>query len=350
MKSLSKILLLSLVIFAISSCNKDDDSGIPDPQATVSLNYPAMIIANQGNFGSANATVDFYETSNGETHKGIFSLVNSESLGDTHHSSTVIGNSVYLVVNGSGKIEVVNKQNFNSEAMINGLASPRFICEVSESKAYVSDISSAKIAILNTESNTVTGYIDFPDYYSEHMVKIGDEVFVSAPNRDKIYIINTSMETVSDSILLSEGTNSMLMDANNKLWVFCTGYWDGEQPPAVHRIDPQTREIEVSIVIEGSYIYPGAMDISANGEIVYVLAYDLYKMPVSAITFPSETFIPSDGRSFSALAVNKQNGEIALADAVDFSSNGVVYRYTSEGELVNSIEAGVIPGHILYVD
>ena len=58
--------------------------------------------------------------------------------------------------------------------------------------------------------------------------------------------------------------------------------------------------------------------------------------------------IPAEGKMFYKLFVNPQNGDIYLSDAKSYTVNGTVYRYSSDGVLLSSFDAGICPGFMLF--
>ena len=45
-----------------------------------------------------------------------------------------------------------------------------------------------------------------------------------------------------------------------------------------------------------------------------------------------------------AFPVNPANGEVYIADAIDYQQQGKIYRYSPEGELLDEFYVGIIPG------
>jgi hypothetical protein len=44
------------------------------------------------------------------------------------------------------------------------------------------------------------------------------------------------------------------------------------------------------------------------------------------------------------LTVSPKNGDVYVADAIDYQQQGMIYRYTEAGELVDEFYVGIIPG------
>ncbi|MDE7119376.1 MAG: YncE family protein, partial [Muribaculaceae bacterium] len=44
------------------------------------------------------------------------------------------------------------------------------------------------------------------------------------------------------------------------------------------------------------------------------------------------------------LTVNPRNGEVYVADAIDYQQQGMIYRYSTAGELIDQFYAGITPG------
>jgi hypothetical protein len=67
-------------------------------------------------------------------------------------------------------------------------------------------------------------------------------------------------------------------------------------------------------------------------------------MDVTAERVPVRPVIESRGTKYYGLTVSPTNGDIYVADAIDYQQQGAVYRYTAEGELVDEFYVGIIPG------
>ena len=50
------------------------------------------------------------------------------------------------------------------------------------------------------------------------------------------------------------------------------------------------------------------------------------------------------GTIYYGLTVNPANGEVYIADAIDYQQQGMIYRYSLDGELIDEFYVGIIPG------
>jgi len=71
-------------------------------------------------------------------------------------------------------------------------------------------------------------------------------------------------------------------------------------------------------------------------------------MNIFSETLPSTAFIPQAGYFFYRMGVNPFNNEVFVTDARDYLQKGIVLRYSSEGSLLSSMEADVIPGNMFF--
>ena len=67
-------------------------------------------------------------------------------------------------------------------------------------------------------------------------------------------------------------------------------------------------------------------------------------MNVDAKTLPSSPFIPFQDTKYYGLTINPKNEEVYVADAIDYSQQGMIYRYSPTGELIDNFYVGVTPG------
>ena len=72
-------------------------------------------------------------------------------------------------------------------------------------------------------------------------------------------------------------------------------------------------------------------------------------MPVIAEALPPAAFIQSGDRLFYKLMAGPR-GIVAVTDAIDYQQKGDLLIYNSKGELIDSEQAGIIPGFMLYMN
>ena len=70
----------------------------------------------------------------------------------------------------------------------------------------------------------------------------------------------------------------------------------------------------------------------------------VWRLPVTADKFPVKPFLPYNNTLYYGLTINPVNSEVYIADAIDYVQNGVVLRYSPDGELLDEFYVGIIPG------
>ena len=144
-------LLVALVI--ISACETDSE---PNNGGSVQADNKVLVLC-EGAFQGNSASVSVYDPSDETLENNAFEAVNGYNPGDVLQSAAVDGETVYLVLNNSAKIEVMDKSSLVADAPINGLISPREMVIVSGAKAYVSNLFSNSVQIVDLTSSSVTG-------------------------------------------------------------------------------------------------------------------------------------------------------------------------------------------------
>ena len=67
-------------------------------------------------------------------------------------------------------------------------------------------------------------------------------------------------------------------------------------------------------------------------------------MSVDADRVPVRPFLKYSNTIYYGLTVDPKNGDVYVADAIDYQQDGIVYRYTKEGKLIDKFYVGIIPG------
>ncbi len=264
------------------------------------------------------------------------------------NSAEVNGDNVYVVVNNSGKIEVLDKSTLKSVSTISGLISPRYISFVSSSKAYVTSMYSDSVIIINLTDNTISGYINIRRS-SESIAVTAGKAFVANWVRGKeVIVINTLTDKVVDSIEVGIEPESMVIDKNNMLWVLCNGGWTRENFAELTEINTITNGVVRRLEFPSKLDSPSCLRIDGKGETLYYLKSGVQKLDITDSSLPSVPFIPESDHSFYKIGINPVNNDIFLTDALDYQQRGYLLYYKNDGTPVSSARADLIPGYMCF--
>ena len=146
-------LYILLTVTLINSCSSGPDRPVNNP-----LFDDGYFVTNEGNFGSGNGSVSFI-SNNGSVQNDVFYNTNMFYLGDVVQSMTTANDKGYIVVNNSGKVEVVDMDSMNHIKTIENVGSPRYFTQVTQDKAYLSDWNSNSVHIIDLTTDNVYGSI-----------------------------------------------------------------------------------------------------------------------------------------------------------------------------------------------
>jgi DNA-binding beta-propeller fold protein YncE len=258
----------------------------------------------------------------------------------------VINGKGYVVVNNSGKIEIVNMNDFKSIGTITGFNSPRYILQTAPDKAYVTDLYSNSISVVNLTTGMISAKISCLGW-TEQLVKAGNNVFVTNPDKGKVYVINSLTDVIIDSIAVTKGAGSAVIDNAGKLWVMCSGSSSSSINGALHKINTGTDSIESTFAFTASDS-PGRLTKNGAGDTLFYLNKGINKMAASSSSLPSSIFIPEGGRNLYGLGIDPLSSKIYAADAIDYVQSGKIYVYNTSGQQLAAFLAGIIPGGFLF--
>ena len=347
---------LFIVLFALlmSACGPKD----PLPNQDDVIVGKGVFVLNEGNFGYANASLTFYNPTVDTVANNLFYRVNGAPIGDVGQSMALVDGYLYIVVNNSkyiykmdaGTLVVDTTQPYKLQDFI----SPRYMMPVAADKAYVSDIVGTQLWIINPQDMTHTGTIDMGKS-TETMVQFGRELFVTNWSRyyvqgmvnNTVQVVNIDNDIKVADIEVGYEPNGMVVDKNGFIWVLCEGdVNDATVPSTLWKINPNTKESTLAVTYEKKALN---LAIDPTGTyLYYVYGGDLRRASVDQPEAEDSFVIPAEGKMFYKIAVNPNNGDIYLSDAKTYTMNGTVYRYSSDGVLLNSFDAGICPGFMLF--
>ncbi len=338
-----KLIVFVLLITLFVSCKKNEDG-----PAGSFLTGNGVFVVNEGNFMGGNGSLSFFSNDSSKIYNDLFKNVNGRPLGDVPNSMEIQGNLGYIVVNNSGKIEVIDISTLESVKSITGLVSPRNIGFTGSGKAYVTSIYSDSLSIIDAGTNTISGYINLRRS-SESIIVSGSRAFVANwVGGNEVMVINTANDEVIDSIEVGIEPESMAIDRNNMLWVLCNGGWTRENFAELDGINTMTLAVDKRIVFPSKEQSPACLKTDGSGEFLYYLESGVRKMSIDDAVVPSDPLIPESGHYFYKLGVDPATNDIFVTDAVDYQQRGYLLSFDQTGALSSSQLAGIIPGSVCF--
>ncbi|MFP5471547.1 MAG: YncE family protein [Bacteroidia bacterium] len=343
-----KIIHIAFLVLVFISCKKKEIGPQLIDDAQFSYSEKSVIIGCEGNFGWGNASISVYNSNKKTISNSAFKAVNGFGMGDVLQSISEINDKLYFVMNNSGKIIVTNKSTLHYEAEITGFTSPRYIQQVSATKAYVSDLYANKIWIFDLTTNKIVGEI-VVDGWTEKMTLIGEKVYVCLLSSNKVLVINTNTDGIEQEIVVGKNPNSLVVDVNNHLWVLSSGGFN-EELARLDKINPIDNSILKTHTFSELSMSPSSLLIDETGEQFYFMNNGIYSMTIYDIEIPTIALVEEDNCLFYGLGLDKETNEIYVSDAIDYVQPGKVFRYSKEGVLLDEFSVGIIPQHFQFVN
>lgn len=343
------LLFLSVLMFLATGCMRwDYDS----TQEEFDINQKGLFIVCEGNFQYGNASLSFYDPQDNQCLNEVFYQANSMKLGDVAQSMTVFDGKGWIVVNNSHVVFAIDLNSFKEVGRIVNLPSPRYLHFVDNRKAYVSQLWDNRIIIVDPQKFEITGYITVPDMSlqsgsTEQMVQVGKYVYCSCWSyQNKIIKIDTEIDEVVGQLIVGIQPKSLVADKNNRLWTITDGGYEGSpygyEAPALISIDVERFEVDAIFPFSKGDT-PRDLKLNGEGDTLYWINDAVWRMDITSSRLPVSPFIESRDTKYYALSVNPSDGDVYVADAIDYQQSGIVYRFSSHGLLIDEFYVGVTP-------
>ncbi len=144
---------------------------------------------------------------------------------------------------------------------------------------------------------------------------------------------------------------------NGNVWVMCSGRgfngWPVPDDTEGHLlcIDPGDYSILHDFEFPSTSQHPEKLVADNEGEVLYYNYTDgIYKFNVNGGSLEDEPLIARTAM-FYGLGFDAVDNVIYASDPLDYVQNGIVYRYdASNGSVIDSLDAGIIPGEFLFTE
>ncbi|MFB1022593.1 MAG: hypothetical protein QMC40_07525, partial [Vicingaceae bacterium] len=286
-----KQLIYVLILVVVFSCRKDDNADGP-----VEIDNANVLILNEGNFNFGNASLSLYNDRDNSVDNKIFqSNNNGRPIGDVVQSATQIGDELFVVVNNSSKIEVLNASTLQSKTSIQQLNSPRYIEVATTQKAYVSDLYEDKLYIIDPTNHSVTKTIETKGWIEEMAIANG-KLYLTHVDSNQVWVLDSTTDSLLYKIDVHIQPQFIEVDADDNVWVSCSGGFNGGKSALYHI---QTSNDSIVSILEGIAVEDKIGEIEMNStkdELYYIGKNGLYKMSINDLQLPENSFIDQNLR------------------------------------------------------
>lgn len=352
--------LFGLIAVLTFSCTKDPGPETPSKQDTL-VRAAGVYVLNEGLYNGNNSSLTRYTFSDSAVSAGIFMQQNGRGLGDTGSDLAVYGSKMYIVVNVSSQLEVVDAHSCVSLKQIplfdgNQPRQPRKIAFYG-AKAFLCNFDGS-VAVIDTASLTVEKYIQAgpnPD----GITQAGGKIWVSNSGglnfpdyNNTLSVIDPVSLTVEKTVTVGINPYCLVPDRYGDLYLIARGNY-ADVKSRLQVIDVATGNVKFT------FDDFEAINVSIAGDTAYVYNYDwatgissIRMLDVKTETIIRDSFI-TDGTTLQTvygIAADPVSGLVYIADALNFTGTGKVFAFDRTGKRKFSFETGINPAQFAFLN
>ena len=382
MKTIYYFLFLSLLLISATGC-REDELVVPTEYEIVpdtpreGTNIRGFYLVNEGNMGSNKCSLDYMDYFTGLYSRNIYAEKNPnvvKELGDVGNDIGIYGSKLYVVVNCSHKVEVMDAKTGVRIGQVD-IPNCRYV-RFYRGSAYVSsyvgpvridpDAPKGAVYRVDTLSLAVTGKVTV-GYQPEEMDIIDDYMYVAnsggyrAPDYDKtVSVIQLIDFKQVQQIPVGINLHRLKKDKYKKLWVTSRGNYE-DIPSRLFVMEKKAGSDNMKVT---GTIHVACSNMAFYGDSLYYYATEWNNFTQSnKITYGiigirtkqvmSDNFI-TDGTEKEitipyGIAIHPETGDIFVTDAKNYVSSGTLYCFDRKGRKKWSVRTGDIPAHIAFL-
>lgn len=337
-----------------------------------------MYLVNEGNMGSNKCTLDYLDYTTSLYARNFYAERNPHvvmGLGDVGNDIQIYGNKLYVVVNCSHKMEVLNAHTGKRLGQVN-IPNCRYV-RFYKGNAYVSsyvgpvlinpNAPRGAVYKVDTTSLEVKGKVTV-GYQPEEMEVVDDYMYVANSGgyrAEEGYDNTVSVIQMEDfkqveKIPVAINLHRIKRDGHKQLWVssrgdyktvrsnlFVLGKKHGyNQMVVTDRIDIPCSNMAVHG--DSLYVYSTEWsELTSKNTVSYAIVNTLTHKVVSKnfITDGTEKDITAP----YGIAIHPESGDIYITDAKNYTSSGKLYCYNRYGKRKWGVRTGDIPAHMVFL-
>jgi DNA-binding beta-propeller fold protein YncE len=370
----------AIITIMLYSCRDGDtiiyseENAVEGMTAEPNASITGMYVLNEGNMGSNKCTLDYLDYTEGTYSRNIYSERNPNAvkeLGDVGNDIKTYQGRMYMVINCSNKVEVVNASNAIRIGQIdvpncryitfdgNYAYVSSYVGTVGDPQAPLGEIYKIDISTLKTIARCTVGY------QPEEMVVDNGKLYVANSGGYRVGVYDYTVSEIDLStfkelrkIPVAINLHHLKMDSYGQMWVSSRGNYSKENS-RLFVMSKKNGEMTVcdsidipcsSFALRGDSMYI----ISANFDnynqsntvgygIINVKTHEIISRNFIADGTDSEIKVPY------CIALHPTNGDIYVMDAKNYVSSGTLSCYGTNGKRKWQTRTGDIPGSSCFI-
>ena len=381
-KSLIYFIAFLLLLQVATGCREDElvvpteYDIIPEiPSSDTAIR--GFYLVNEGNMGSNKCSLDYFDYFTGLYSRNIYAERNPnviKELGDVGNDIGIYGSKLYVVVNCSHKVEVLDSRSGVRIGQVD-IPNCRYI-RFHRGKAYVSsyvgpvliDVNAPKGAVykVDTLSLAVTAKVTV-GYQPEEMEIVDDYMYVAnsggyrAPQYDNTVSVIQMIDLKQvQQIPVDINLHRVKKDKYDRLWINSRGDYRSRSS-CLYVLSKKAGQTRLSV--ESKIDIPCSnMAIKGDSLYYYATEWNEYTsenavsygiIDIRSQEVVSENFI-TDGTEKEitipyGIAIHPETGDIFVTDAKNYVSSGTLYCFDRHGKKKWSVRTGDIPAHMCFL-
>ncbi len=369
-------LLFLLPLLLLPSCASDDPTLTESeteiiPGGGEGGEVIGVYVLNEGNLGSNKCTLDYYSYADSAYIRNIYAEANPTAvleLGDAGNDIAIHRGRLYIVVNGSHKVEVLDAFTAKRIGQVD-ISSPRNLAFRGDSvlvSSFVGGTPEANGSVVCFDANSLRILGQCSVGVGPEEMVVADSLLYVANSQNygagimdnTLSVVNLNTLTKVGDIEVAVNLHHLRLDDFGNMWATSRGNY-ADQPSRLIRLAKGT---DGSYAVAETLPYGCANLALGNGKLYfYDQTYDANWNATYAFNYlqPTATgyndfrksFI-SDGATLTTpycIAVQPSNGDIFITDVKNYTSSGELRCYSPSGTLKWKATTGDIPGHIAFL-
>ena len=350
-----RLISICVLLLSFVSCKKDEPLPCPESTALES----GMLVLCEGLFQQNNSSVSFVDFTAGTVDNSFFVNRTGRQLGDTGNDMQRYGGKIYVVVNISSTIEVLDASTFGSIKqipMINGTTAkqPRSLA-FSNGKVYVTCYDGFE-DVIDTTSLTVTQRISVganPEdlTISNNKLYVSNSGGLNAPLMDStVSVVDLSTHLELQKITVGLNPGAMITDQFGDVYVIARGDYCAI-PSRLVRIDASN-----DVVAEQFNFDASGMAHFNDQFLISYYDFGTSQSTVGLFDPSTETMINTSFLDLSNVSTlynvqfNVSDNQVYVADAMSFTNSGYVRVFNASGTYLSSYHVGLNPSKMVFYE